>query len=120
MGKILVVDDEEDVRILNRALLCSLGHIVDTAIDGLDALEQLAQSRYDLVVTDMNMPFMDGATLIQNMARDYPSVPVIVISGQLEDYKDRFVGNPQVKGYWRKSSGFAKFSELVGAVADCY
>jgi two-component system NtrC family sensor kinase len=64
---ILVVDDEESIQRLLGSILQMDGHKVDTARNGSEALERLSQSRYDLVITDIKMPDMDGRELYQRL-----------------------------------------------------
>ena len=65
-GRILVVDDVETNRVVAAALVRSLGHEVDTAAEGLEAIEALANKPYDAVLMDIQMPVMSGEdTIIQ-------------------------------------------------------
>lgn len=78
----LVVDDAPTVRMYHGGLLRSLGFEVDEAANGFEALESVMSKRYDLLLVDVNMPQMDGYTLIRRL-RDEPvlfSAPVITIS----------------------------------------
>ncbi len=70
--RILVVDDEENIRKLLSGILGMDGHAVDTAKNGAQALERLSGKRYDLIITDIKMPEMDGQTLYQRL-RDIDS-----------------------------------------------
>ena len=83
MGKsILVVDDTRSMRKMVAAVLQGAGYEVSEAGDGVEALE-LAQSRsFDLVVTDHNMPRMDGVTLVRSLRglAEYDNVALIVLS----------------------------------------
>jgi len=84
--RILAVDDSLTVRELERKLLSSRGYITDVAVDGRDAWNAVRAGNYDLVITDVDMPRMDGielATLMKQDAR-LKSVPVVIVS-----YKDR-------------------------------
>ncbi len=86
MKRILVVDDSITVREVERKMLSARGYDVDVAVDGMDAWNTLRQGGYDLIVTDVDMPRMNGielVTLIKNDAR-LKSLPVIIVS-----YKDR-------------------------------
>lgn len=65
--RILVVDDEENIRKLLSGILSMDGHAVDTAKNGVQALERLSGARYDLLITDIKMPEMDGQTLYQRL-----------------------------------------------------
>ncbi|MBK9710982.1 MAG: response regulator [Kouleothrix sp.] len=77
---VLIVEDDAATRRLYKFMLTNGGYPVLEAEDGVMALEQLAQHHCDLVITDMNMPRMDGMELIQAIRRDYNNVYVILIT----------------------------------------
>jgi CheY-like chemotaxis protein len=72
-ARILVVDDEDFVRSLIVDVLANLGHQVDAASNGAEAIRRFEQMRYDLVVSDLRMPEMDGAALFQALRDKYSS-----------------------------------------------
>jgi two-component system chemotaxis response regulator CheY len=81
--RVLVVDDAGLVRRYYRASLETAGFEVAEALNGLEALERLLDSRFDLVIVDVNMPQMDGVTFLQTLrAKSLPlsSIPALVIS----------------------------------------
>jgi len=78
--KVLVVDDEEDVRKTLSEMVESLGYTVVSAENGVEALEKLKGEGIDLIMTDLAMPEMNGLELIVNSKRTYPGVPIAVIS----------------------------------------
>ena len=81
MFKILLVDDSATDRRLIEGLLKKCLHFeVETAEDGLVALEKIKVKAPDLVVTDMQMPNMDGMQLVERIRRLYPLIPVILIT----------------------------------------
>jgi two-component system sensor histidine kinase and response regulator WspE len=84
--RVLVVDDSLTVRELERKMIESLGYTVDVAVDGMDGWNAMRAGRYDLVVTDVDMPRMDGIELVALIKRDpaLKSIPVMIVS-----YKDR-------------------------------
>jgi len=84
--RILVVDDSFTVRELQRKLLDHHGYEVDVAVDGMDGWNALRSSTFDLVVSDIDMPRMDGIELVTRIRQDarLTSLPVMVLS-----YKDR-------------------------------
>ena len=90
MAKILLVDDEEPVRgFLKRGLELD-GHEVGVAVDGSDALERLTEANgaYDLVLTDIRMPIMDGIALALAAKRDFPDLPILLMTG-FADQRER-------------------------------
>ena len=83
MARILLVDDEETVRgFLKRGLELD-GHSITTAIDGGDALDRLTeeQGAFDLLLTDIRMPIMDGIALALAAKRDFPDLPIFLMTG---------------------------------------
>jgi two-component system sensor histidine kinase and response regulator WspE len=83
---VLVVDDSLTVRELERKLLASRGYAVDVAVDGMDGWNAVRTGHYNLVVTDVDMPRMDGIELLKLIRKDsrLQSLPVMIVS-----YKDR-------------------------------
>ena len=84
--RVLVVDDSLTVRELERKLLVNRGYEVAVAVDGMDGWNMLRSDAFDLVVTDVDMPRMDGIELVSRIKADprLQSLPVMVVS-----YKDR-------------------------------
>jgi len=79
--RILVVDDEEDVRRLACLILREAGFTVFEAANGVQALEQVAQHPVDLVVLDLVMPEKEGAETVQALRKLRSELPVLAISG---------------------------------------
>ncbi len=80
-ARILVVDDEESIRDLLRLVLTEEGHWVITATGGEEAIEHLEAQRFDLVITDLVMPTVNGVEVLRAARRIDPDYPVIVITG---------------------------------------
>jgi DNA-binding response OmpR family regulator len=80
--KVLIVDDEEDYRIIMRDVLEGAGVEVVVAVDGQDGVEKLPQGPFDAVLVDWMMPRMDGQTFVQTLRRDpvLKDVPVIMLT----------------------------------------
>jgi len=85
MAKILVVDDSWVARLGMSKLLVSLGHEVTEASNGQQALDQVAQSRPDAVFLDLLMPDMDGFAVLEALAASRSTVPVIVLSADIQE-----------------------------------
>jgi CheY-like chemotaxis protein len=73
-GRVLVVDDEESIRILIQRLLSKHGFMVETASDGGVALDKLAQEKYDALVLDLMMPRVDGFTVLRQLIATNPDI----------------------------------------------
>lgn len=80
-ARVLVVEDEFFVRDLLEKVLRKRGHAVTTANDGIEALEKLEQAEFDLVLTDVVMPRMEGFELLRRVKGLYPGMKVIVLTG---------------------------------------
>ena len=82
MATILVVDDASLTRLLLEVMLQRLDHTVLFADNGEEALETLASREVHLVITDINMPYMDGLALLDNLRADglYQNLPVVVMT----------------------------------------
>ena len=81
MARILVIDDEEDVRTVMKGVLQSAGHEVACASDGEQGLATLRRSGANLVLTDILMPEKEGLETIREIKEQFPSVKVIAMSG---------------------------------------
>ncbi len=79
--RILLADDEPPIRDTMTRLLQRAGHEVTTAEDGTEALDQLATGAFDLLITDLHMPEMDGITLTRRLAKLTTKPRILVISG---------------------------------------
>ncbi len=84
MSRILVADDEADIRKVVRDALMKDGHDVETAVDGAEALAVLEEGEFDLVVTDLNMPRVDGLELVRQV-RAKSAVPILVLTVRAEE-----------------------------------
>ena len=80
-GIILVIDDEAIVRVSCKRTLEPMGYVVDTANDGIEGLRMLGEKSYDLVLTDLKMPNMDGMEVAANIHSRWPEMKVILITG---------------------------------------
>jgi two-component system cell cycle response regulator CpdR len=93
MARILIAEDEEGTRTLVARALKQDGHEVTTACDGAEALELLAreQGAFELLLTDIRMPVMDGIALALAAARDHPAVTILLMTGYA-DQRERAHG----------------------------
>ena len=101
---VLVVEDDEVLRESFQQLLSYLFAEVDAAVDGQDALDQLAAKNYDIVLTDLRMPRMSGFQLLQEIRQQSPQQPIVVISAhedevlrrELAVYKVHYLSKPVI------------------------
>jgi two-component system cell cycle response regulator len=83
---VLSVDDDGELRELLHELICQMGHASVTAVDGVDALEKMEEKHFDIVITDINMPRLNGVGLIKRITSDFSDTDVIAITGYQTEY----------------------------------
>ena len=93
MARILLTDDDDAVRSFVKRALELDGHDVTTAVDGADALDTLTaeRGRFDLLLTDIRMPLMDGIALALSAGRDFPDLTIMLMTGYA-DQRERAAG----------------------------
>jgi CheY-like chemotaxis protein len=82
--RVLVVDDDHEIRKLHAAILTFAGYDAEMAKDGAEALEQLSNGRFDLLFTDRLMPVLDGESLVLALRSAGIRIPIVMVSGSLE------------------------------------
>ncbi|QQR70079.1 MAG: response regulator [Alphaproteobacteria bacterium] len=115
MARILVAEDEPSVRAFITRCLDRAGYQVTTACDGQQALTLLTRNTYDLLLTDIVMPEMDGIALALRVARDWPDLRVVMISGYPQERMRAHNLNVLVHRIVAKPFSM---QELLDAVAD--
>lgn len=115
MKRILVVDDEEAIRLLYHEELTDAGYQVELAANGEEALQKLGTGRPDLMTVDVRMPGMDGLELVARVRERHRELPIIICTAY--DYRRDF-GTWAGDAYVTKSSDLqelkAKVQELLG------
>ncbi|HZC56736.1 MAG TPA: response regulator [Xanthobacteraceae bacterium] len=93
MARILIAEDEETLRAMCARGLTIVGHDVRTANNGSEALDMLQREggRFDLLLTDIRMPIMDGIALALAAARDFPDLVILLMTGYA-DQRERAHG----------------------------
>ena len=114
MARILIIDDEFEVRSTMRFMLEREGHNVIEALDGVEGIQRFLEHPTDLIITDILMPNQDGIETLLQLHADHPDVPVIVISGNAAEHLDlaREFGARSVL-----SKPF-KYQDLINAVSQ--
>ncbi|MDH3555781.1 MAG: diguanylate cyclase [Deltaproteobacteria bacterium] len=84
---VLSVDDDEEMIGLLHEVVSQLGHVSVTAVDGVDAFEKLGESEFDIIITDISMPRMNGIELTKRVKTDFEDIDVVVVTGYQEEYK---------------------------------
>ena len=113
-ARILIADDEKDVRVMLGELLKEAGYLVDLAEDGKEALDKLEDRKTDLLVLDLMMPRIDGWAVLASLKERHDPVPVVVVTGvgDFDDYRPTPEG---VAATLRKPFSFAA---LLGICRD--
>jgi CheY-like chemotaxis protein len=117
MARILVAEDEEDLRGLLRRGLAEMGHTVAVAADGAEALDRLSQENppFDLLLSDIRMPVMDGIALALAAMRDQPDLAILLMTGYSE-HRERAQGlEGLIRGVVMKPFTLAEIRAQVSA-----
>ena len=128
MNRILVIDDEKDIRTALKQILELEGYEVDLAANGRDGLAKLEEHGADLVITDIIMPGIDGVATVGQIKKSRPDLPVIVISGggnvAPASYEpgaistSAFLASAQKAGAERTLTKPFERKEIVGAIRE--
>lgn len=113
--RILVVDDEEIVRDSCKRVLTEAGYTVRTAASGRDALRACRDERFDVMLTDLRMPDMNGIDVIRAVASEFPEVRVIVITGYPSPQSAQQARELGVSDYLEKPLSTNRLSEAAAA-----
>jgi len=116
MARILVVDDEEQVRTLLLQMLEDVGYKVEVARSGFEAVKIHQKTPFDLIVTDIIMPDRGGLETIMDIRAKDPNVKIIAISGGLRSVPEGFLGYARRFGAQRTLEKPFSRQELLGAV----
>jgi excisionase family DNA binding protein len=100
--RVLVVDDEQQIRDLVAKTLSTADYDVDTAPDGPSAIDRLKNADYDLLITDLKMPGMDGLSVIREARQRSAELPIIIITGFSTEASAIEAINLGVSGYLTK------------------
>ena len=86
-ASVLTVDDSASIRLTTRVALSNAGYTVTEAVDGQDGIAKLGAGQFDLIVTDLNMPNMDGLTMIRELRKmpAHMGVPVIFLTTESDN-----------------------------------
>ncbi len=118
MGRILIVDDEENTRIGLVKLLCQDGYQTEAVADGFKALEYLCEKTVDLIITDINMPGMNGLIFLREINQSYPEIKVIMLTayGGIGSYLDSM--NLGAIEYMHKPVKFEDLKSIISKTFD--
>lgn len=113
-GPVLVVDDDDGVRSLVRAVLRRHGHDVDTARDGAEALDKIREEQYSLILLDLMMPKVDGLEVLEKVSENHiESDALIVVMTAADDSLISQLDRRLVHGLIRKPFDIEELAEIV-------
>lgn len=115
-ASVLVVDDEPELRRLLRRRLARTGHQVVEAANGRAALELVRRQAFDLVISDVRMPELDGLSLLEVLRRHHPEVAVVLVSGNPD--LDRASAAYGALDYLLKPVAFEDLQRVVNLALD--
>ena len=116
MARVLVIDDDEEIRTLVKHMLVGAGHQVEEAVDGAEGLRLFGKRPPDLVLTDINMPGLDGHEVITAIRVLHAEVPIIAVSGGGPIGQDELLVKASALGAVEIIMKPFEFRQLVGAV----
>jgi two-component system chemotaxis response regulator CheY len=113
--KLLIVDDDKTTRKLLGLYLKGKGYEVVTAENGLDAMEKLGTESINLMVTDMNMPYMDGIELTRTLRADpsWSALPIIMVTTEADEDERKKALDAGVNDYLVKPTNADQISESI-------
>lgn len=118
MFHILAVDDSQTMRDVVKETLESAGYKVTVAENGKDGVEKFKQDKFDLVVADINMPIMDGITMIKEIRKLNPSVPILTLTTESEESKKQEGRAAGADGWIVKPFRPAQFLDIVRQILE--
>ena len=107
--RILIVDDEPVITDFLASFLGSEGCPCETATNGRDALERVSQNHFDVVITDVVMPDMDGITLTKKLSCQFPNLSIMVMSGYYDEKSMESVATAGAHEFLKKPFSLAEF-----------
>ena len=117
---ILFVDDEKEITYMGKKMLESLGYTVDIRTDGFSALHEIQtnKQKYDLLVTDQNMPKMLGTDLVRRAKKIMPELKIILITGYEDSIKEDSIKEYDIAEIIMKPLILSEFSKTIRNVLD--
>jgi len=116
MARILVIDDNENIRETLTEILALHNYAVSSASNGEEALALIEQNRPDLIITDLIMPEKGGISVIREVGQKYPDIKIFAISGGWIGPKEQFLNTAKELGALRTFAKPVNWEELKNAV----
>lgn len=118
MAKLLIIEDDESVRSFTARALSASGHTVETAEDGAEGLAKIenAGGAYDLVLSDIRMPVLDGIEMARKAAHRFPGLRVLLMTGYADQQERAAELDGTIAGVVNKPFTLAEIRERIGQV----
>jgi CheY-like chemotaxis protein len=113
LGRVLVVDDEPEIGSALREALIEFGYLVENAASGTEALELMPAFEPDVVLLDVMMPGMSGDQVLERLHREYPRVPVVMVTANEDEARARAFLSHGACDYIRKPFDLATVERVV-------
>lgn len=116
--RVIVVEDFNTSRQIIKKTLEGMGHKVDEAIDGREAVKFFNGDKIDLVITDYNMPHMDGGALVEYIRskEEYKYIPIFILSTETNNVKQERAKDAKITAWIRKPFEISEFKNLINKV----
>jgi DNA-binding response OmpR family regulator len=118
MARILIIDDESQIRSMLRLMLERVGYEVDEAPDGLEGIRQYREDPADLIITDLIMPNKDGIGMIIDLRKEFPKVKIIAMSGGGVNRPEGYLDGAKKLGATRTLTKPIDRDEMLKAVKE--
>jgi CheY-like chemotaxis protein len=116
MKKILLAEDDKNLSRSIDILLTLDGYEVISVYNGEEALNKLCHQKYDLLITDIVMPFINGTELIQKIKELHPFIPIMVVSGKLNEELITELQKKEIKHILSKPINPTNFRQMVFSI----
>jgi DNA-binding NtrC family response regulator len=116
--KILIVDDEPVMHKLLSSFIFELGHQSESTYNGPEALKAIEDQSFDLILTDVRMPGMDGLELLEKIHQSHPQLPVVVITGHGDPTMSEKAKALGAYDFIIKPVSLVKFMQLVKEIVN--
>jgi len=118
MARILIIDDESQIRSMLRLMLERVGYEIAEAPDGIEGIRQYRENPADLIITDLIMPNKDGIGMIIDLKKEFPKVKIIAMSGGGVNRPEGYLDGAKKLGATRTLTKPIDREEMLKAVKD--
>lgn len=118
MARILIIDDETQIRSMLRLMLERVGYEVIEAADGMEGIRQYRDNPADLIITDLIMPNKDGIGMIIELKKEFPQVKIIAMSGGGVNRPEGYLDGAKKLGATRTLTKPIDRDEMLNAVKE--